>query len=139
MACLTFRVCIAQLEMGSDEYEEMEEEKEGEKEDDDKNQQIRMNFMKMTRRRDRQKSLMLSFEDIIVLTLFFFFFKQIDFTGGSDGKKSACNAGDLGLIPGLGISSGEGKGYPLQYSCLENSMDRGAWWATVHGVEKSRT
>ena len=69
--------------------------------------------MKMTRR-DRQKSLMLSFEDIIVLTLFFFFFfQQIDFTGGSHGKKSACNAGDLGLIPGWGISSGEGKGYPL--------------------------
>lgn len=77
MACLTFRVCIAQLEMGSDEYEEMEEEKEGEKEDDDKNQQIRMNFMKMTRRRDRQKSLMLSFEDIIVLTLFFFFLSKL--------------------------------------------------------------
>ena len=50
------------------------------------------------------------------------------------------NAGDLGLIPGLGRSPGEGNGNnPLQYSCLENSMDRGAWWATVHGVTKSRT
>ena len=47
--------------------------------------------------------------------------------GGSDGKESTCNAGKLGLIPGLGRSPGEGNGYPLQYSCLENSMDRGAW------------
>ena len=59
--------------------------------------------------------------------------------GGSDGKASACNAGDLGSIPGLGRSPGEGNGNPLQYSCLENSMDGGAWWATVHGVTKSRT
>ena len=59
---------------------------------------------------------------------------------GSDGKMSACNAGDLGLIPGSGRSLGEGNGNPLQYSCLENSMDGGgAWWATVHGVAKSRT
>jgi len=50
-----------------------------------------------------------------------------DFPGSSDGKDSACNAGDLGLIPGLGRSPGEGNGNPLQYSCLENSMDRGAW------------
>ena len=55
------------------------------------------------------------------------------------GKESACNAGDVGLIPGLHRSPGEGNGYPLQYSCLENSMDRGAWWATVHGVTKSHT
>ena len=59
--------------------------------------------------------------------------------GGSDGKESACNAGDLGSIPGLGRSPGEGNGNPLQYSCLENPMDRGAWWATVHGVTKSQT
>ena len=58
------------------------------------------------------------------------------FPGSSDVKASACNAGELGLIPGLGRSPGEGKGYPLQYSGLENSMDRGAWWATVHGVAK---
>ena len=59
------------------------------------------------------------------------------FLGGSDGKESACNAGDLGLISGLGRSPGEGTGYPLQYSCLENSMEREAWWATVHGVTKN--
>ena len=52
---------------------------------------------------------------------------------------SACNAGDLGSIPGLGRSPGEGNGNPLQYSCLENPMDGGAWWATVHGVAKSQT
>ena len=59
--------------------------------------------------------------------------------GGSDGKASACNAEDPGSIPGLGRSPGEGNGNPLQYSCLENSMDGGAWWATVHGVTKSLT
>jgi len=61
------------------------------------------------------------------------------FPGGSDGKESACKAGDLGLIPEFGRSPGEGNGNPLQYSCLENSMDRGAWQAIVHGVTKSRT
>ena len=61
------------------------------------------------------------------------------FPGGSDDKASACSAGDLGLIPGLGRSPGEGNGNPFQYSCLENSMDWGAWWATVHGVAKSQT
>ena len=59
------------------------------------------------------------------------------FPGGSDGEEFDCNVGDLGLIPGLGRSLGEGNGYPLQYSGLENSMDRGAWQATVHGVAKS--
>ena len=54
----------------------------------------------------------------------------------SVGKESACNAGDPGSIPGLGRSPGEGNGNPLQYSCLENLMDRGAWWATVHGVAR---
>ena len=58
---------------------------------------------------------------------------------GSDGRESACNAGDLGSIPGLGRSPGEGNGNPLQYSCLENPMDRGGWRAAVHGVAKSRT
>ena len=61
------------------------------------------------------------------------------FPGGSDDKESACSVGDLGSIPELGRSPGEGNGYPFQYSCLENSMDRGAWWATVHGVAKNRT
>ena len=62
-----------------------------------------------------------------------------DLPGGSDGKESTCNAGDLGLIPGLGRSPGGGHGNPFQYSCLENPMDRGAWWTTVHGVAKSQT
>ena len=61
------------------------------------------------------------------------------FLGGSEGKASACNAGDLSLIPGSGRSPGEGNGNPLQYSCLENSMDGGAWWATVHEITKSQT
>ena len=61
------------------------------------------------------------------------------FPGGSNGKESACSAGDLGLILGSGRSPGEGHGNPLQYSCLENPMDRGAWRATVHGVTRSRT
>ena len=61
------------------------------------------------------------------------------FPAGLDGKVSACNAGVLGSIPGSGRSPGEGTGNPLQYSCPENPMDRGAWWATVHGVTESRT
>ena len=61
------------------------------------------------------------------------------FLGGSDGKESVCNAGDLGLIPGLGRSPGEGNSYPLQYSCLKNPMDREAWQATVRRMAKSRT
>ena len=77
--------------------------------------------------------------------LFFLFLKKclryslhMGFPGGSDGKESACNAGDLGLIPRSGRSPGEGNGNPLQYSCLENAMDRGAWWVTVYGVTKSQ-
>ena len=62
-----------------------------------------------------------------------------DFPGGSDGKASAYSVGDPGSIPGWGRSPGEGNGTPLQYSCLENPRDGGAWWATVHGVAKSRT
>ena len=61
------------------------------------------------------------------------------FPGDSDDEESACNAGGLDLNPGLGRSPGEENGYPLQYSCLENSMERGAWQAAVHGVAKSRT
>ena len=61
------------------------------------------------------------------------------FSGSSDGKESSCNVGDLGLIPGLGRSPGEGNGNPLQYSCLENPMEGGTWQAIVYGVTKSRT
>ena len=63
----------------------------------------------------------------------------LGFPGGLDSKEPACNAGDLGSIPGLGRSPGEGNGNPLWYSCQENFIDGGAWWATVHGVTKSQT
>ena len=63
----------------------------------------------------------------------------MDFPGGSDGKEFACSAGDLGLTPGSERCPGEENGSPLQYSCPENSTDRGAWQATVHGVAKSQT
>ena len=63
----------------------------------------------------------------------------VGFPGGSDDKASASNAGRPGSIPGMGRSPGEGNGNSLQYSCLENSMDRGAWQVMVHGVAKSRT
>ena len=61
------------------------------------------------------------------------------FSGSSDGKESACHVGEPGLIHGLGRSPGEGNGYPLQYPCLENSMGRGAWQATVHRAAESDT
>ena len=64
------------------------------------------------------------------------------FCGGSGGKESAASSGDArdkGSVPGSGRSPGEGNGNPVQYSCLENPIDRGAWWATVHGVAKSQT
>ena len=66
-------------------------------------------------------------------------FNPIGLPRRHSGKESACNAGDADLIPGWGRSLGEGNGNPLQYSCLENPIDRGAWRATVHGVAKSRT
>ena len=68
-----------------------------------------------------------------------FCFTLAGFLGGSAGKESACSAGDLGSIPGLGRSPGDGNGNPLQYSCLGNPMGRGAWQPTVHGVTKSQT
>ena len=64
---------------------------------------------------------------------------MLDFPGGLDSKASAYNAGDLDSIPGLGRSPEEGNGNPLHYSCLENPMNRGAWWATIHGATKSWT
>ena len=63
-------------------------------------------------------------------------YTHFSFPRGSDGKVSACNAGDPGSSPGSGRSPGEGNGNPLQCSCLGNPMDRGAWWDTVHGVAK---
>ena len=73
-----------------------------------------------------------------ILTFSHHFIKK-GFPGGLDGKESACKAGDLGSVPGLGRSPGEGNGYPHQYSCVDNPIDRGAWPATVHGVSKSGT
>jgi len=64
---------------------------------------------------------------------------MMGFSGGSDGRGSACNAGDSGLIPGLRRYPGEGHGYPLQYSCLEESLERSARWDTVHVVSQNRT
>ena len=75
--------------------------------------------------------------------LYFFFFistfSNLGFPGGSHGKESACRAGDLGSIPGLVRPPGKGNSYPLQYSCLENPMDRGAWRAPGHRVAESDT
>ena len=65
-------------------------------------------------------------------------YRYMGFPSGSDGKASACNEADPGSFPGLGRFPGEGNGNPPQYSCLENPMDRGACWAIVHGVAKSR-
>ena len=73
-----------------------------------------------------------------MLYLFSFCSIAFGFPGGSDGKESTCNAGDLGSIPGLGRSPGGGHGNPLQYSCLGNPMDRGAWRATGHGIPKNQ-
>ena len=71
--------------------------------------------------------------------LYNFFITFLGFPDGSEDKESICNTGVPGLIPGWGRSPGEGNGYLLQYSCLENFMDRGVWWPTVHGVTKSQT
>ena len=92
----------------------------------------------------RFKALLCQFLFELVTCSYFleFYFRIIihqDFPGSSDGEASAYNVGDPGLIPGSGRSSGEGNGNPLQYSCLENLMDGGAWQASVHGVAKSQT
>ena len=78
--------------------------------------------------------------NMFVLNLFHFINKfGLSESCDSDGKESAFNVGDLGLMPGLGRSPAERHGNPLQYFCLENPMDRGAWWATVQGIAKSQT
>ena len=73
----------------------------------------------------------------ICVHIFKLVYNTLGFPDDSDGKESACNMGIPSLFPGLGRSPGEGNGYPLQYSCLENSMNRRAWWATVYGVAKT--
>ena len=80
-----------------------------------------------------------SFINILNFCFIDFLLNSVGFPCGSAGKESTCNGnvGDLALIPGLGRSPGEGNGNPLQYSCLGNSMDRGAWQTTAHGVAKS--
>ena len=75
----------------------------------------------------------------IAIQYFYRLYSIMGFPGGSEVKASACKAGDPGSFPGSGRSPGEGNGNPLQYSCLKNSMDVGAWWATVHGVAQSQT
>ena len=70
--------------------------------------------------------LSVAYPDLLLYTIGMFQFKLLDFPGGSDSKESTCNVGDLGSVPGLGRSPGEGNGYPLKYFCLENPMDRGA-------------
>ena len=75
-------------------------------------------------------------EEAVIFLLFGYII--LGFTGGSAGIESVCNAGDLGLIPGLGRSPGEGNGNPLQYSCLENPMDRGSWQATYSSEGRKR-
>ena len=72
-------------------------------------------------------------------TIYALLYLLLGFPGGSEGKASACSVADLGSIPGLERSPGEGNGNPLQYSCLENSTNWGTWWAIVHGVAKSQT
>ena len=90
----------------------------------------------------QQKQLQFSTEDLTCpaeVTHFQCIISRWGFPDGSDGKESACNMGDPGSIPGWGKSPKEGNGNPPQYSCLENSIDRGVWQATVHGVAKSWT
>ena len=77
------------------------------------------------------QDILLEYQDILL--------EYQGFPGGSEGKESAHSAGDPGLIPRSGRPPREGNGYPLQYSCLENPMDRGAWWTAVHGISKSQT
>ena len=84
------------------------------------------------------KTIALSIQTFVGKVLSLLFNMLLGFPCSSDGKEAACSAGNPGLIPGLGRSPEEGNGNSLQYPCLENLMDRGAWWAAVHGVAKSR-
>ena len=79
-----------------------------------------------------------TFLRIYKMQLFVYYYSKLDFPGGSDGREFLQNAGDLSSIPGPGRSPGERNGYLLQYSCLDNPIDRRAWWATVPGVTKKR-
>jgi len=101
----------------------------------------RWSFLTVTRLLQSSKAIQIKTKinkwDLIKLTSFLFV--NHGFPGGSDGKESAYNSRDLGSIPGSGRSPGEGNGNPLKYSCLENSMDRRAWQATVYEVTKSWT
>ena len=78
---------------------------------------------------------MFGHKQVVLVSIEFKLNQVKGFPGGAEVKVSACNVGDLGSIPGLGRSPGEGNGNPLQYSCLENPTDGGAWWATVHGSQ----
>ena len=89
--------------------------------------------LKITGLRNQNKRVKMRPEFLITV------YREDGYPGSSDVKESACNAGDPGSITGSGRSPGEGNGNPLQYSCLQNFMNRGAWWATVHGVAQSRT
>ena len=76
---------------------------------------------------------------VILLSTYLTTFSRVQgFPRSSDGKESACSAGDLASVPGWGRSPGEGNGNPLQYPCLKSPMDKGAWWAAVHGVAESQ-
>ena len=89
-------------------------------------------------KKEKQK-IIFHFKWVVFFLKITYTIKLLGFPGSSVSKESACNAGDLGLIPGWGRSSGEENGNPLQYSCLENSVDRGAWQATAHRVTQSWT
>ena len=95
-------------------------------------------------KKNKQKKTCIAFKVFVVISPWIFLLwypilHMVGFPDGSDNEESACNTGDLGSIPRQGWSPGEENDYPLWYSCLENSMDRGAWQATVHGITKSWT
>ena len=98
--------------------------------------EVRESFRKVVTLGQKSKEATSRKHSVYAIVLFFLAFRG---QFSSAGKESACSAGDPGSIPGSGRSPGEGNGYPLQYCCLENSMDRGAWRATVHGVTRSQT